>query len=99
VAVADPRDEFPNNFVGDLMPADKGWVVVPPTSCPDGHSYTDPGWSVSSVWCTCNGRHMMWRCWNWAELCCTPLYFICAGSNPAGGTRSYAPSTADSGAL
>jgi hypothetical protein len=30
---------------------------------PHGHSYGEGGWSVSSVWCTCNGRHMAWRCW------------------------------------
>ena len=29
-AVAEPRrDEFPNNFVGDLVHTDRGWVVVP----------------------------------------------------------------------
>jgi hypothetical protein len=28
--VAEPRrDEFPNNFVGDLAHTDRGWVVVP----------------------------------------------------------------------
>jgi hypothetical protein len=60
----DPRrDDFPNNFVGDLVPTDHGWMVVPPTCCPDGHNYGDDGWSVSSVRCTCNGRHMAWRCW------------------------------------
>jgi hypothetical protein len=37
VAVSDPRDEFPNNFVGDLVHTERGWVVVPPTCCPDGH--------------------------------------------------------------
>jgi integrase len=48
--VAKPRrDDFPNNFVGDLVPTERGWVVVPPTCCPDGHAYSDPGWSVSSV--------------------------------------------------
>jgi hypothetical protein len=57
-----PRDEFSNSFVGDLVHTERGWVVVPPTCCPDGHAYTDPGWSVSSVWCTCNGRQMAWRC-------------------------------------
>jgi hypothetical protein len=57
-----PRDEFPNNFVGDLVRTDRGWVVVPPTSCPAGHDYGDGDWSVSAVWCTCNGRHMAWRC-------------------------------------
>lgn len=31
------RDDFPNNFVGDLVRTDRGWVVVPPTCCPDGH--------------------------------------------------------------
>ena len=51
-----------NHFVGDLVPTQRGWVVVPPTCCPDGHDYSDGGWSVSSVWCTCNGRHMAWRC-------------------------------------
>jgi hypothetical protein len=62
------RNDFPNNFVGDLVPTDRGWVVVPPTICPDGHDYNDPGWSVSSVWCTCNGRHMAWHCWCGAVL-------------------------------
>jgi hypothetical protein len=52
------RNGFPNNFVGDLVATDRGWVVVPPTCCPDGHDYGEPGWSVSSVWCTCNDRHM-----------------------------------------
>jgi hypothetical protein len=61
--VTEPRrDDFPNNFVGDLVPTDPGWVVVPPACCPAGHEYGDGGWSVSSVWCTCNGRHMAWRC-------------------------------------
>jgi hypothetical protein len=64
-----PRDDFPNNFVGDLVPTERGWVVVPPTCCPDGHAYSDRGWSVSAVWCACNDRHMEWRCW-----CGTPLY-------------------------
>jgi hypothetical protein len=63
VAVAEPSDEFPNNYVGDLVPTERGRVVVPPTCCPDGHHYNEPGWSVSSVWCTCNDRHMAWRCW------------------------------------
>jgi hypothetical protein len=64
VAVAEPpRDEFPNNFVGDLVHTERGWVVVPPMCCPAGHDYDEPGWSVSSVWCTCNGRHTVWRCW------------------------------------
>lgn len=56
------RDEFPNAFVGDIVQIEHGWVVVPPTACPDGHDYGEPGWSVSSVWCTCNGYHMQWRC-------------------------------------
>jgi hypothetical protein len=25
------RDDFPNNLVGDLVPTDRGWVLVPPT--------------------------------------------------------------------
>jgi hypothetical protein len=37
------RDEFPNNFVGDLVHTDRGWVVVPPTCCPAGHDYGDGG--------------------------------------------------------
>jgi hypothetical protein len=38
--VAEPRrDDFPNNFVGDLVPTERGWVVVVPTCCPDGHDY------------------------------------------------------------
>jgi hypothetical protein len=41
-AVAEPpRDEFPNNFVGNLVHDERGWVVVPPTYCPDGHGYDD----------------------------------------------------------
>lgn len=63
------REEFPNHFVGDLVPTDRDWVVVPPTCCPAGHDYGDGDWSVSSVWCSCNGRHMAWRCW-----CCAVLY-------------------------
>jgi hypothetical protein len=48
--VADPRrDDFPNHFVGDLVPTERGWVVVPPTCCPDGHAYSGAGWSVSLV--------------------------------------------------
>lgn len=67
--MAEPRrDEFPNNYVGDLVPTERGWVVVPPTCCQDGHACADEGWSVSSVWCTCNGRHMAWRCWCGAVL-------------------------------
>jgi hypothetical protein len=50
--------EFPNNYVGDLVPNERGWVVVPPTCCPDSHAYGDPGWSVSAVWCTCSGQYM-----------------------------------------
>jgi hypothetical protein len=34
-----PRDDFPNNFVGDLVQTERGWVVAPPTTCPDGHDY------------------------------------------------------------
>ena len=45
------RDDLPNNFVGDLVHTERGWVAVPPTCCPDGHDYSDSGWSVSSVWC------------------------------------------------
>jgi hypothetical protein len=44
------RDDFPNNFVGDLVKTERGWTVVPPTCCLAGHDYGDPGWSVSSVW-------------------------------------------------
>ena len=54
---------FPNHFVGDLVETDRGWVVVPPTCCPDSHPTSDPGWSVSAVWCSCNGRHLRWLCW------------------------------------
>ena len=43
IAVADPPDEFPNNFVGDLVRTERGWAVVPPTCCPSGHDYNDPG--------------------------------------------------------
>ena len=56
------RDEYPNHYVGDLVRNDRGWVVVEPTACPAGHDYA-AGWSVSSVWCACNTRHMAWRCW------------------------------------
>ena len=41
------RDDFPNNLVGDLVKTDRGWVVVPPTCCPEGHDYGEDGWSVS----------------------------------------------------
>jgi hypothetical protein len=51
VAMAEPRrDDFPNHSVGDLVRTERGCVVVPPTACPDGHDYGQPGWSVSSVW-------------------------------------------------
>jgi hypothetical protein len=47
--VAGPRrDDFPNNFVGDLVKTERGWVVVPPTCCPAGHDYGDGGWSARS---------------------------------------------------
>lgn len=69
IAVATPRDEFPNNFVGDIVETAAGWVVLPPTYCPDGHAYNEAGWSVTSVWCTCNDRHVAWRCW-----CGKPIY-------------------------
>jgi len=41
------RDDFPKHFIGDLVPTARGWVIVPPTACPDGHGYGDGGWSVS----------------------------------------------------
>jgi hypothetical protein len=62
VADGQRRDEYPNHFVGDLVRTERGWVVVPPTCCPNSHPYSDPGWSVSSVFCACNARHMEWRC-------------------------------------
>jgi hypothetical protein len=43
--------------LGDVLSTERGWVVGPPTCCPDGHDYSDPGWAVSAVWCTCNSRH------------------------------------------
>jgi hypothetical protein len=43
------RDDFPNNYVGDLVPTERGWVVVPPTCCPDGHYYGEPGWEKLSI--------------------------------------------------
>jgi hypothetical protein len=33
------RDGFPNNYVGDLVETDRGWVVVAPTCCPDLASF------------------------------------------------------------
>ena len=42
----EPRDKFPNNFVGDLVETGRGWVVVPRTCRLDGHAYSGPGWSV-----------------------------------------------------
>ena len=42
--MAEPRrDDFPNNFVGDLVQDERGWVVVPPTCWPDRHGYDEPG--------------------------------------------------------
>jgi hypothetical protein len=75
VGVGQRRDEFPNHFVGDLVRTERGWVVVPPRCCPDSHPYTDPGWSVSTVFCACNSRHMRWRCWKRAELRCATASF------------------------
>src|ERR1700722_11625655 len=43
------RDDFPNNFVGDLVPTERGWVVVPPTCCPAGHDYGDASGGKESV--------------------------------------------------
>jgi hypothetical protein len=37
------RDDFPNHFVGDLVQTQRGWVIVPPTGCPDGHDYAAGG--------------------------------------------------------
>lgn len=51
------RDNFSNNYVGVLVPTEGGWLVVPPTCCPDGHGYGEAGWSVNSLWRTCNGRY------------------------------------------
>lgn len=60
--VESPRDEFPSNFVGGLVHTGRGSVVVPPTCCPDGHAYTDAGWSVSSVWLVGVRRVFSCRC-------------------------------------
>jgi hypothetical protein len=68
VAVAHPRDEFPNHYVGDLVPTDRGWVVVPPTCCPDGHDYNDRGWSVSAV-----GAHATGGTWRGAAIAAQPF--------------------------
>jgi hypothetical protein len=54
--VTGSRDEFPNHYVGDLVPTERGWVVVPPTCRPDGHDYSDRGWSVSSDTYMARGR-------------------------------------------
>jgi hypothetical protein len=41
--VAGPRrNNFPNNFVGDMVETKRGWVIVPPTACPDSHDYGQP---------------------------------------------------------
>jgi hypothetical protein len=55
------RRQFEGNCLetGQLLGVDR----LDESEAPDGHAYSDPGWSVSSVWCTCNGRHMRWRCW------------------------------------
>jgi hypothetical protein len=54
VTVAEPRDEFPNNFVGDLVKTERGWVVVPPTCCPAGRRGLPPRSSdmAGSRWMT-----------------------------------------------
>jgi hypothetical protein len=86
-AVAGPRrDDFPDHFVGDLVKTDRGWVMVPPTCCPNGHDYGDGGRSVSSLWCTCNGRHTAWRCSKLSGIVLYFRIFQLKGSNPAGGT-------------
>jgi hypothetical protein len=42
--MAEPRrDEFPNNFMGNLVWTERGWTVVPPTCRPAGHDYARPG--------------------------------------------------------
>jgi hypothetical protein len=72
--------DFPNNFVGDLVYTDHGWVIVPPAGCQSGDDYCDPGWSVSSVWCSCNDRHLAWRRWNWALFHCATAHFALAAA-------------------
>jgi hypothetical protein len=85
IAVIEPRrDDFPNHFVGDLVETHHGWVVVPPTCCPGGHNYRDPGWSVSSVWCTCNDRHMS----DSAQSCSTPKRIAGSRQRPNVGVRA-----------
>src|ERR1700733_1405436 len=58
--MTDPRrDDFPNHFVGDLVETEHGWVIVPPTCCPAGHDYGDPGWNVATFFI--HDREVCWR--------------------------------------
>ena len=43
-----------------------GCVIAETVRAP--RAVVEDGWSVSSVWCTCNGRHLAWRCWCGAVL-------------------------------
>src|SRR5271168_3933416 len=68
------RDEFPSHYVGDLVPTERGWVVVEPTACLAGHPYGDAGWSVSSVVCLPNATYGL----EMLELggnCCVTIVF------------------------
>jgi hypothetical protein len=40
VEVAEPRDDFPNNYVGDLVPTERGWLVVPFPPNAGGNNFT-----------------------------------------------------------
>jgi len=56
--MAEPRrDAFPNNYVGDLVPTDRGWVVVPPRHV---RTWSDRGRETrargSRRWCSANGK-------------------------------------------
>lgn len=42
VAVTEPRDEFPNNFVGDLVPTERCWVIVPQRAARTATTTTSP---------------------------------------------------------
>ena len=67
--MAEPRrDEFPNNFVGDLVRTERGRTVVPPTCCPAGHDYARPGLVGQLGLVQLQRRHMAWRCWRGAGL-------------------------------
>lgn len=50
--------------VGELVQTRKGWIVTPPTHCPNGHDLGPRRVSVVHLPCggAHSGGHTLWRC-------------------------------------